>query len=342
MIVKLDVNDLSNFNFYKNCFCDLDNIQQNFFIEKIRRMNNIEPKEEETEELIKTIINDADFINLIDQIMKSKVINNAYYLINQLSLTNGNINLNEKMEIKLNNIEEEEEKEENYKNINLNKIEGLIISNSEKTGNIAEEKNSKINAHKNNDNIDKKCEPKNNLINEKSITYYYNKFLKTFDKTNYSNIFIIMGLPKNIKGFTFRFLKIILNYNGININSNDLLEKNILLKSYLILLIIYEINQFIQRYFNVNDKINLCDTPKINNYNEGGNQLLEMIFGNELIHKNINLDQAKYILNIANWSKSIYEFKDEFMKINTDDKKESIVYLNLDHYSYCDHSMLHA
>ena len=184
MIVKLDVNDLSNFNLYKNCFCDLDNIQQNFFIEKIRRMNNIEPREEETEELIKTIINDTDFINLIDQIMKSKVINNAYYLINQLSLTNGNINLNEKMEIKLNNIEEEEEKEENYKNINLNKIEGLIISNSEKTGNIAEEKNSKINAHKNDDNIVKKYEPKNNLINEKSITYYYNKFLKTFDKTN--------------------------------------------------------------------------------------------------------------------------------------------------------------
>jgi len=151
-----------------------------------------------------------------------------------------------------------------------------------------------------------------------------------------------MGLPKNIKGFTFRFFKIILNYNGININSNDLLEKNILLKSYLILLIIYEINQFIQRHFNVNDKINLCDTPKINIYNEGGNQLIQMIFGDELIHKNINLDQAKYILNIANWSKSIYEFKDEFMKINTDDKKESIVYLNLDNYSYCDHSMLHA
>jgi len=158
MIVKLDVNDLSNFNFYKNCFCDLDNIQQNFFIEKIRRMNNIEPKEEETEELIKTIIKDADFINLIAQIMKSKVINNAYYLINQLSLTNGNINLNEKMKININNIEKEEEKEENYKNINLNKIEGLIISNSKKTGNIAEEKNSKINAYKNNDNIDKKCE----------------------------------------------------------------------------------------------------------------------------------------------------------------------------------------
>ena len=72
------------------------------------------------------------------------------------------------------------------------------MSEAENTSNFIEEKKSEIN---------EKDEQKYNFIKHKSIIYYYNEFYQEFKVNNYSNNFIIMGLPKNIKGFTFRFFK---------------------------------------------------------------------------------------------------------------------------------------
>ena len=61
-----------------------------------------------------------------------------------------------------------------------------------------------------------------------------------------------------------------------------------------------------------------------------------------MINKNLNLDQAKYILDPKNWKKSIFEFKNDFMKIETGGNNESILYLDSEYSSICDHSKLHA
>ena len=96
----------------------------------------------------------------------------------------------------------------------------------------------------------------NNLINGKSINYYYESFCKSMQNLLYSNRFIVMALPEEIKGFTFRFLKIIINSEGVSIESkkaiNDDNDKYILLKAYLVFIVIHELNHFIKRQFNIN------------------------------------------------------------------------------------------
>ena len=149
------------------------------------------------------------------------------------------------------------------------------------------------------------------------------------EKFNYSNIFIIIGLPKTTKAFVFRFLKIVLNTKGINLICNNKSDKDILLKAYLILVIINEVNNFIKRYFNIKIKSYLGKMPKIdNNYNEREKQLIEIIFDNEIIYKGLNMEQAKYILDIKNWAKLVYEFKNEFSKINNRNQDYSIIFFD--------------
>ena len=79
-----------------------------------------------------------------------------------------------------------------------------------------------------------------------------------------------MNLPKTIKGFTFRFLKIVLNSRGIKLNLDNTANISILLKAYIIFVIIHEQNNFIKRYFNKGVNTKLCNTPKINGFDEGG------------------------------------------------------------------------
>ena len=151
-----------------------------------------------------------------------------------------------------------------------------------------------------------------------------------------------MNLPKVIKGFTFRFLKIILNCYGIEINlSNPNHNWDELLKAYLIFVIIHEQNHFIKRYFNEEIDYNLCRTPKINDINEGGEQLIDLLFDERLINSYINVEQAQYILNIDNWNnKPVKQFRNDFNKIKKNENESSIIYLSSYSRSICDSSKL--
>ena len=155
-----------------------------------------------------------------------------------------------------------------------------------------------------------------------------------------------MALPKTIKGFTFRFLKIVINSEGIEferVNNNKL----ILLQAYLIFVIIHELNHFLKRYFNIDEPNDLCHSPKISGFDdegEGGKQLIKLLFGDELIKKGLNIEQAQYILDIDIWKKSsVLEFRQGFLNIKTDKSKDaSIIYLSSEKESICDHSKLYS
>ena len=180
------------------------------------------------------------------------------------------------------------------------------------------------------------------LINGKEIINYYNDFCNILKEFDYSKIFIIMNLPKVIKGFTFRFLKIILNCYGIEINlSNPNHNWDELLKAYLIFVIIHEQNHFIKRYFNEEIDYNLYRTPKLNDINGGGEQLIDLLFDERLINSYINVEQAQYILNIDNWNnKPVKQFRNDFNKIKKNENESSIIYLSSYSRSICDSSKL--
>ena len=310
-VFSIKNSNLNLFDFYRNCFCYLGDSNERNFIEKVRCINIIESNEDEKKNLIIEILSNKDFIKSLKEIMTSTVMNNAYYIINKFYLLNGKMNQEEEIEI----IKEK-------KKMNLDDIEKETLKESE-------------NKNQKDQNI--------NFINNKPIIYYYNKFCKELEKYNYTNTFIIMGLPNNIKGFTFRFLKIVLNTKGINLNFDDIVSTNTLLKAYLIFVIIHEQNHFIKRYFNIDVQTDLCETPKISGYSEGGKHLIKLLFGEEMINKNINLKQAEYILNTENWKeKSIYEFRKDFLNIKSGGDKNTISYLNSENSSICDHSKLHA
>ena len=132
-----------------------------------------------------------------------------------------------------------------------------------------------------------KISEKTNLINNKTILSYYNEFCAKLNDINYNKLFIIMNLPESIKGFTFLFLKIIINSKGVKLKTNsqniDKLSILLLLKAYLIFLLIYELNHFMKRYLNQNKSYKICKTPEIKDYKEGGEQLIKLLFGHILI-----------------------------------------------------------
>ena len=274
--------------FFEDCFADLEECDKKYFIEKIVKFRvssqglNIK---------INDIINSDSFLMLINDIMTSPVMNDAYIRISNWYLTNGKFN-----------------------------IEGELKSINEKE----------------------------NLINGQSLFEYYHQFCNlTKDMDRKSNLFIVMGLPEFFKGFTFRFLKIVLNSEGIKFKSDENEnEKIILLKAYLVFVIIHEQNHYIKRFLNVNSEAKLCKTPKIGEKDEGegGKLLITILFGDALINKSLNLEQAKYILDINNWRKeNAICFKKGFLEIKTKDTKETtIIYLSSGTISICDHSKLDA
>ena len=199
----------------------------------------------------------------------------------------------------------------------------------------------------------KSLNDKNNYINNKSIYDYYIEFCDILDNLNYNKLFITMSLPETIKAFTFRFLKIVINSEGVKLNneksnnsfiniSNDVIQ--LLLKAYLIFIIIHELNHFMKRYLNKNINYDLCKTPTVKEYNEGGEQLIKLLFGHILIENYLDIEQSKYILEPQNWNKeSAIEFRKDFLNIKKDSNTNNfIVYLSSTKNSICDHSKLNG
>ena len=149
------------------------------------------------------------------------------------------------------------------------------------------------------------------------IYKYYCKFINDFKEIIKKNIFILMKLSKQYKGITCRFLKIIINSQDVILkkkaNTED--DKIKLLNAYLIFIIIHEFNHFIKRYYNIDvDKDDAITPTK----NEGGKEVIELLFGHYLLNRNINIAQAQYILDINNWNiKNLKAFREDYCKISS-------------------------
>ena len=208
------------YSFYKICFYDLEENEMESFIENIR---NIEyPISIINEDDINNVLKDNSFIALINDIMKSPVMKDAYTRIFYYYSTNGEFELEQE---------------------------------------VFEQKSFKI---------------KNNYINNKSIFDYYKEFCDKLNNLDYTNLFITMSLPESIKAFTFRFLKIVINSEGIRLKNEQSYNTIIillLLKAYLVFIVIHELNHFMKRYLNQNQIYDLCKTPIVKDYKEGGEQL---------------------------------------------------------------------
>ena len=290
-------------NFYRNCFCDLKDDEKEEFIKTIRKINV--PYNKENLNVIKGIIREETFLNFIKEIMLSPVMDDAYKRISEWYIANEEFDLYDEKFPKAK--EGKEEKKE------VNETDGKKTKKSEK-----------------------------NLIYDKTLYYDYKEYCKSIQNLDYSKFFIVMGLPETFKGFTFRFQKIILNFQGINFSPLNITNKKGLLKAYLVLVIIHEQNLFIKSFLNIKLNSNLCKTPKINDGNdkqEGGKQLIKLLFGD---YKCISLKLAKYILDSNNWKKnSVFEFRKGFLNILSEKSEDSpIVYSNLEIDSICDHSKL--
>jgi len=188
---------------------------------------------------------------------------------------------------------------------------------------------------------------KNKLISDQTIFDYYTKFCEKLKEINYSKLFIVMSLPESIKGFTFRFLKIVINNEGIQFETanDENIDKSImltLLQAYLVFVIIHELNHYMKRYLNKNKSFKICKTPEIKEYKEGGEQLIKLLFGHILIDNSLNVQQANFILNEESWNEnSVCEFRRNFLNIETNCQKDKcIVYLSSKKNSLCDHSKL--
>ena len=279
------------YSFYKICFYDLEENEKESFIENIR---NIEyPISIINEDDINNVLKDNSFIALINDIMKSPVMKDAYTRIFYYYSTNGEFELEQE---------------------------------------VFEQKSFKI---------------KNNYINNKSIFDYYKEFCDKLNNLDYTNLFITMSLPESIKAFTFRFLKIVINSEGIRLKNEQSYNTIIillLLRAYLVFIVIHELNYFMKRYLNKNQIYDLCKTPIIKDYKEGGEQLIKLLFGHILIENSINVEQAQFILEPKNWNKkSVIEFRNEFKKIKKDSKNDNcIVYLKAESKSICDYSKLNG
>jgi len=148
-----------------------------------------------------------------------------------------------------------------------------------------------------------------NKSDKYNIFEYYCNFIKEFKNIIQKNTFILMRLSYRCKAITFRFLKIVINSEDLTIHKNQNSDNDVklkLIRAYLIFIIIPELNHLIKIINNID-----VDTK-----NEGGKEVMELLFGNYLEIRNINLSQAEYILDINNWNKKcLKDFKEEYSKI---------------------------
>lgn len=216
------------------------------------------------ESLMKELLHNKEFFILIKQIMKSKVMEEAYLLINEKD----------------------------------------------------QEKNTKTNENKYN------------------IFKYYETFCKEIDKYLNDDLFILMPLSKEFKAFTMRYLKIVINVCDIKFpKENSINDDHILLKSYLVFILIHELNHLIKRLNNIGEITEKASTPRDI---EGGKEIISLLFENHLLNKHINLEQANYILDLSNWEKkTLKDFKDGYISISNEKKETSISFLYIGYSEIC-------
>jgi len=93
-------------------------------------MDILGSNEEKDKNLITEIINNTEFINLLDGIMRTTVMKNANYIINQFYTSNGKIDLDKEIEII-----------KSKKDIDLKEEEQKYITLSKNNTNLNKEKN---------------------------------------------------------------------------------------------------------------------------------------------------------------------------------------------------------
>ena len=82
------------YNFYRNCYNDLDDYSKKDFVEIIKGCKTKNYKEAEK---IEEIINTKSFMEMVQNIMKSKVMKDAYNIIYRLYATDGKYDYNKEM-----------------------------------------------------------------------------------------------------------------------------------------------------------------------------------------------------------------------------------------------------
>ena len=168
-----------------------------------------------------------------------------------------------------------------------------------------------------------------------NILNYYFDFCKNIDEKLKKEIFIFMDLSTEFKEFSFRFLGIIIKTSNVSfrIIENNSNKKNnyILVKAYLIYLILHELNYFIKRIYNIGIDSDKAVTPR----KEDGKVLIELLFGHHLLNRNINTEQANYILDYGNWCGDLSSFCNRYKSIKNDYKSNSICYTSTDYDSIC-------
>ena len=69
--------------------------------------------------------------------------------------------------------------------------------------------------------------------------------------------------------------------------------------------------------------------------NEGGKELMNLLFGHYLLKNNIYLNQSNYILDINNWKKSLHDFKKDYNNILKEKNDKSISFLYTGYSEIC-------
>lgn len=196
-------------------------------------------------------------------------------------------------------------------------------------------------------NSKNECISQVNIMSEVIINEY-NKFCvnlndSTFRDNFFNNTICVGRIAKSLKAFTTRYLQIVINYSGID---KDNLPKNLtadvksfsqedlaiinkdkeirdikkediqeliyiqVLKSFLLLVIIHELNHYVRRLSCINEDVakSITDRRNIKNRQyEGGEHMFEIIFGVDTFSK-MSYEQALLIYNNDNWNGKLSKF----------------------------------
>ena len=178
----------------------------------------------------------------------------------------------------------------------------------------------------------------NEYINKENIQQLhekmYSNYIKMKEQLNsqknlsdfFSMVFYPFELPNCIKGITHRFLRVLININGITVvkgkEKQNLINTNI--KCLLMLTIIHEMNHFLRRLSCESESINNCSTPGNKDNHDGGELMFKELL-NRFSFATLNETQSLNILNPINWNESKEKLQHS-IKINTNDENKCVIH----------------